>query len=178
MQIEQKIESIILFKNEPVSLAELSKALEEPKEAIIEAIEGLQEFYKNRGIVLVHNGESVALGTHSSNSNLIEELHKKELGDLSKASVETLTIILYKGPVTRREIDYIRGVNSGFILRNLSIRGLIEKSEESTIKGFTYSPSLELLEHLGITKREDLPEFDIVNKKLDNFVKSEEKEDK
>ena len=69
------------------------------------------------------------LGTAPQMSATVETLTKEELmKDLGKAGLETISIILYKGPISRAEIDYIRGVQSNFILRNLLVRGLIEKS--------------------------------------------------
>jgi segregation and condensation protein B len=110
---------------------------------------------------------------------MIEELQKEELSrDLGRAGLETLTIILYKGPISRREIDYIRGVNSGFILRNLLIRGLIERAESQTgERSFSYKPTLALLEYLGISKRDDLPEYEVAFKKLEEFSKTREDEE-
>jgi segregation and condensation protein B len=73
--------------------------------------------------------------------------------DLGKAGLETLSIILYQGPISRAEIDYIRGVNSNFILRNLLIRGLIERVENPhDQRSFLYKPTLELISYLGLSK--------------------------
>ena len=172
MNLESKIESVLFFKNEPVSVDELAKWLGEKPDAIKLAITNLSSSYKERGIVLVSNGDSISLGTHPSLSGLIENLQKEELSrELGRAGLETISIVLYKGPVSRREIDHIRGVNSGFILRTLLIRGLIERSE-STERSYSYKPTLKLLEHLGVTSREDLPEYQNAFKKIEEFVKT------
>jgi segregation and condensation protein B len=77
--------------------------------------------------------------------------------------LETISIIAYKGPVSRAEIDYIRGVQSNFILRNLQIRGLVEKiTNEKDHRSFLYRPTFELLQFLGVSRIEDLPEYDKV----------------
>ena len=170
--LEQKIESILFFKNEPVTLAELSKLLKVPRENLQLAISNLQKEYESRGIVLVTNGEEVSFGTNPEMSELIENLQKEELSrELGRAGLETLTIVLYKGPISRREIDHIRGVNSSFILRTLLIRGLIERTE-GTERSYSYKATLKLLEYLGITRREDLPEYDNAFKKIEEFVKT------
>ncbi|MDP2650994.1 MAG: SMC-Scp complex subunit ScpB [bacterium] len=176
--METKLESVLLFKNEPVSFIELAKALGASKEEIADVIKRLQEFYNERGIVIVTDGESVSLGTHPSNSNLIEGLTKEELSrELGRAGLETVAIILYKGPVSRREIDHIRGVNSGFTLRSLLIRGLVERAlSDMGERSYSYKPTLKLLEHLGITRREELPEFGEAYKKLEKFIKTEKEE--
>ncbi|MEK7187152.1 MAG: SMC-Scp complex subunit ScpB, partial [Patescibacteria group bacterium] len=133
MNNERKIEAILLFKNEPVSLAELSKLLDVSQENIQSTINNLQKEYRERGIVIVTDGEYVSLGTNPELSGLIEEIQKEELSrELGRAGLETLAIILYRGVVSRREIDYIRGVNSSFILRALTIRGLVERTESET----------------------------------------------
>ena len=175
--LESKIEAVLFFKNEPVSIGELSKWLGEKSESVKESISHLSDSYKERGIVLVRDGENVSLGTHPSLSSLIENLQKEELSrDLGRAGLETLAIILYKGPVSRREIDHIRGVNSGYILRHLLVRGLIERADPSTTLGagrsYSYKTTLKLLEYLGVTQREDLLEYESAFKKIEEFVKT------
>ena len=94
-------------------------------------------------------------------------MKKEELSrELSKASLETLTIILYTDGVTRSEIDFIRGVNSSFILRNLSVRGLIEKSDAKEGRRNAYYPTLDTLAYMGVTRREELPDFDNLHTKF------------
>jgi len=171
MKLEAQIESILFFKNEPVSLKELSATLGTSRENLQLAISNLQKEYRDRGIVIISNGDEYGLGTHPENSALIEAMQKEELSrELGRAGLETLAIVLYKGPISRREIDQIRGVNSGFILRNLLIRGLVEKVDSPTgERSFTYGPTLKLLEYLGV--REELPEYGDAFKKMAQFVK-------
>ncbi len=171
MKLEQKIEAVLLFKNEPVTLAELSKLLNVPRENLQLTISNLQKEYSNRGIVLVINDDEVSLGTNPNLSALIESIQKEELSrELGRAGLETLAIILYKGPISRREIDHIRGVNSSFILRSLLIRGLTERTE-GTERSYSYKPTLKLLEYLGVTSCEDLPDYQNAFKKIEEFVK-------
>jgi len=174
MSLENQIEAILLFKNEPISFRELSKIFSVTSEDIKEAVKNLKIFYENRGIVLVDNGEELIFGTHPQTSELIEKLQKDEISrDLGRAGLETLSIILYRGPISRREIDYIRGVNSGFIIRNLLIRGLIERSEsEAGERSFSYKATLELLRFLGIKNRQELPNFETAFKKIEEFKES------
>ncbi len=173
--LESQIEAILFFKNEPVSVKELVKSLEKKTGEVEEALKNLQAFYAERGIVIVSDGEEVSFGTHPGNSALIEGIQREELSrELGRAGLETLAIILYRGPISRREIDQIRGVNSGFILRALLIRGLVERTESASgERSFTYKPTLKLFEHLGITKKEDLPEFETAFKKMEEFIKAE-----
>lgn len=178
--LESKIEAVLFFRNEPVSVDELAKWLGEKIDNVKIAVSNLSDSYKERGIVLVRNDESVSLGTSPTYSELIENLQKEELSrELGRASLETLAIILYKGPISRREIDHIRGVNSSFILRTLLIRGLIERSDPSTSSGqvstnrsYSYKATIKLLEYLGITCREDLPEYENAFDKIKEFEKT------
>lgn len=99
---------------------------------------------------------------------MLEQIKKEELNkDLSKASLETLSIILYKNGAPRSLIDYIRGVNSNFILRALSIRGLVEKvNDPKDNRRYIYKPTFELLSYMGVTSIEELPDYENVLKNL------------
>ena len=176
--LDSQIESVLLFKNEPVSAKELATLLGRKPDEIKSVLKNLQESYRERGVVIVSDGEAYSLGTHPDNSVLIEKIQKEEFSrELGRAGLETLATILYRGPISRREIDQIRGVNSGFTLRSLLIRGLIERTESSTgERSFTYKPTLKLFQHLGVTSREELPEYESASKSLEEFAKSEMKD--
>jgi segregation and condensation protein B len=71
-----------------------------------------------------------------------------------------LSIISYAGPITRADIEYIRGVNSSFTVRSLLMRGLIEREvDPKRANAYIYSASFDLLRHLGLSNNEDLPEY-------------------
>jgi segregation and condensation protein B len=171
MNISAKIEAILFWKAEPVSLKKLASLLNEKPEAVKAGLAELEMALKGSGITLVQTDEDVMLGTAKELSPLIEQLTKDELTrDLGKAGLETLSIVLYQGPISRADIDYIRGVNSQFILRSLLIRGLVERVENPTdARSFLYKPTLELLARLGISKASDLPEFEQVKKDIESF---------
>ena len=184
MELDKKLEAILFWKGEPMSIKKLSQILAVSEEEIKAAIENLKIKLEGRGISLIEKEDEVMIVTSGEASELIQTLTKEELSkDLGKASLETLSIILYQGPVKRSEIDYIRGVNSQFILRNLLIRGLIEKiSDPKDARTFVYKPSFELLAHLNIKNIEDLPEYEAVRKDIESFkstgVEEEKKEEK
>ena len=80
---------------------------------------------------------------------------------LSSVALEVLAIIAYRGPITRSEIEEIRGANSSFILRNLAIRGLIERKENPlNNRSYIYEVSLDLIKSLGLKKITMLPNFE------------------
>ena len=168
MNLESKIEAILFWKGESISRKKLSEILKMGQLEINEALEKLKENLVGRGIVLQEKENDLALGTRSELSNLIENLQKEELNkELSRASLETLSIVLYKNGVSRGEIDYIRGVNSSFILRALSVRGLVERMiDPKDNRRFIYKPSFELLSFMGISKVEELPDYNEVNNSI------------
>ena len=175
MNIEQQIEAVLFWKGESVTVAWLSKAIGATVEEISAGLSALEQSLSVRGIRLIRFEDEVALTTTAKASPLIEKLTKEELvRDLGKAGLETLSIILYRGPVARREIDYIRGVNSQFILRNLIVRGLVEKvPNPADERSFLYKPTLELLAHLGVEKIDLLPEYQKVREEIETWKNSE-----
>jgi segregation and condensation protein B len=173
--LETNIETILFWKGEPVTTKEIAKILEVDKVAVEQGIEALKNSLVGRGITLVQNGDEVMLYTAPEKSDLIKKLTKDELSrEVSKAAVEVLSLIMYRGPISRRDIDYVRGVNSSFIIRNLLVRGLIERSEGKDARSFVYQPTFELLAHLGVSRKEDLPDFAVVQRDIEEFMKGEQ----
>lgn len=170
MNTETKIEALLFWKNESVAISWLSKALEITVEETEKALTDLEQSLLHRGVVLQRNGNEVALKTAPAVAGLIEQFSKEELvKELTPSALETLSIIAYRGPIPKKEIDYIRGVNSGFILRNLLIRGLIEKEEGREGRSVVYKPTLDLLSLLGIAHLEELEEYEAVKKEIEQF---------
>jgi segregation and condensation protein B len=178
--LETKLEAVLFWKAEPMSLKRLADILKVSKEDLSLAVNSLKEKLAGRGIVLTENNEEISLGTAPELSSLIEDLQKEELNrDLSKASLETLSIILYKNGASRAEIDYIRGVNSSFTLRALAVRGLVEKSvDPKDARRYVYKPSFELLGFMGIKSVSELPDYGEVNNSIENAAKTMEEEAK
>ena len=169
--IPQQLEAILFWKAEPVSIKKLATLLNVGVAEIRAGLTELESALQNRGITLVQTDEEVTLGTARELSPLIEKLTKDELSrDLGKAGLETLSIVLYQVPISRSDIDYIRGVNSQFILRALLIRGLVERIENpKDARSFLYKPTLQLLSHMGVSKIPDLPDYDQVRRDIESF---------
>jgi segregation and condensation protein B len=176
MHLSAKIEAILFWKAEPVSIKKLAQLLSVDIGSIKSGLVELENILSNRGITLVQTDDEVMLGTSKELSPLIEQLTKDELSrDLGKAGLETLSIVLYQGPISRAEIDYIRGVNSQFILRALLIRGLVERVENpKDARSYLYKTTLDLLSHLGISKAGELPEYDKIRSDIETFKKGTE----
>jgi segregation and condensation protein B len=173
MKLDEKIEAILFYRGEPVLIKKLSTIFKKEEGEIKQSLSLLDKRLTG-GLRLILGETEVMLGTAPELSSLITDLIKEELDrDLGKASLETLSIILYKGPVSKKEIDYLRGVNSGFILRNLSMRGLVERFEKSGSRSAFYRPALELLSFLGIKRIEELPEYKEVKGKIETLKEAE-----
>lgn len=179
MELKSKIEGLLFYKGEEVEVKKLAELLNVTKDEIEEGLKSLEESLKGRGLVLVRKEDQVVLGISGELSEIIESIRKDEISkELTKSSLETLSIILYKNGVSRSEIDYIRGVNSSFILRNLLVRGLIEKIvDPKDSRRFLYKPTLETISFMGITSIDQLPNYHEIKSQLEEAIKREEKND-
>lgn len=173
LTLESKIESLLFYKGENISISKIGELLKVNEAEVKEAIDNLELSLSSRGLVLMKKDDEVYLGINSEMSSFIESMRKEDLNkDLSKASLETLSIILYKNGVTRSEIDYIRGVNSSFIIRNLQVRGLVERGiDESDNRRIIYKPTFDLLSYMGVSKIEELPNYEKIVGELQEVLK-------
>lgn len=172
MELESKIEGLLFYRGEDVKLKELANIFGRKIEEITEALDKLEINLKGRGITLVRKDDKVILGVSRELSDIITSIRKEELSkELSKASLETLSIVLYKNGISRSEIDFIRGVNSSFILRSLLVRGLIEKvTDKRDNRKILYRPTLDILLYMGINKIEELPNYEEVVERLNKTL--------
>lgn len=162
MMLRSQIQSVLFASGKPATYAKLAKLFNcgvADIESEVNAMLSDQQA-SDTGIVLVRDGDQVQLATSSANAQLVEKFVRGEQsGELTRPSLETLTIVAYRGPVTKAELEMIRGVNCSLILRNLLIRGLIReeagKSEEPV-----YRVSLEFLRWLGVSQASDLPDYE------------------
>jgi len=168
------LEAVLFAHGEPLSFKKLSKTLKKSEDEIKKAAEELKSGYQdeNSGLTLVFHKNSIKLVSSPAAGIYVEKLIKEEMDEnLSPASLETLTLVLYLAPVSRAEIDYIRGVNSGFMLRALMMRGLLErKPDPKRPYIYIYEPTFKLLEFIGISKAEEIPEYE----KYHNILKKSE----
>ncbi len=157
------LEALLFIHGEPVTYKKIAAVLGVGKEEA-ETIAGeLEKRLENddRGLQLVSDREKIQLATKPEWNSILESFVKEELTeDLTPASLETLSIVAYLGPISRVRIEYLRGVNSSVILRSLMIRGLIERfADPEHPGGFLYRPTFDAMKHLGIKQKEDLPDF-------------------
>jgi len=180
MDLSSYIESILFFKGTPVALSYLAKVLGKKESIIEEALDTLEQKLENRGLILTRHDGKVSLGTAPKTSGFIETLIKEDLSkDIGKAGLETLSVIIYKGPISRGQIDHIRGVNSSFILRNLLIRGLVERVRSRKDQRVAmYVPTAKLLSYLGVKNIEEVPQYKEVKSDIEEFEKAQLEKEK
>lgn len=162
------IESILFFEGGSMTLQRLAKATNSSEADVQAALDELRGALEGRGITLVQDGTTVALGTAPETREIIEAMRRDELeGPLGKAGLETLAIIIYRGPLSRADIEYIRGVNASSILRSLLVRGLIERIQNpKDSRSFLYKPTTELPAYFGVQSLSDLPGFSEVSSEI------------
>ncbi|MEK7596264.1 MAG: SMC-Scp complex subunit ScpB [Patescibacteria group bacterium] len=175
MNLPNIIESILFVHGEPMKVSRLAKILNKKEAEVEEALAILRNNLAERGLKLAQNGGEAALITVSEASGFIQGLLKEEFsGKLTRAALETLAIVVYSGPLPRPEIDFIRGVNSSFTLRNLLVSGLVEREiSPKDRRTFIYKPSMDFLRFLGLSKLDDLPEYGEFRKNLEDFSRAE-----
>ncbi len=157
-----KIESILFVASKPLSLRTLAKALDVGEDKVVEAVETLKTKYNHddSGIHILIIDETVQMATNPAHADVVDGFIKDEVsGELTKAQLETLTVVAYRGPITRPELEQIRGVNCALILRNLLMRGLVEERDDEGKLMPVFVLSFEALRHLGISSPDQLPEY-------------------
>lgn len=160
--LASKIETLLFIAQRPLSIKKIAQLTGESDENVGAALEHLTEIYAkdDRGIILIRHNDQAEFATNPLFSDLVKEYTKEEVsGELTRAGLETLTIIAYRGPLTKAQIEQIRGVNCTIVLRNLAMRGYIETTGESDGEKL-YTTSFDFLRHLGIQSVADLPEYE------------------
>ncbi len=167
-QLKSILESLLFVSGEPIKISKLSKIAEAPKPEAENALMILAGEYESgkRGLAIIRKEDEVQMVSNPDNANFAKLLVESELQEsLSNAALEVISIIAYRGPVTRAQIESIRGVNSSFTLRNLLIRGLIDRIENpKDARGYIYSVSFDFLKHLGLDSINKLPDYESLSK--------------
>ncbi|PIT87904.1 MAG: hypothetical protein COU31_00260 [Candidatus Magasanikbacteria bacterium CG10_big_fil_rev_8_21_14_0_10_40_10] len=160
--LQSKLESILFVASKPIGVKKIAKVLAVDIQEAQNALEELIVKYNqpNSGIVIMRNNSEVQMTSNPDNSASAENFLKNEIsGELTRPQLETLTVISYCGPITKPELEQIRGVNCGLILRNLLLRGLVQENKENSFLP-SYEVSMDYLRHLGIKSAQELPDYD------------------
>lgn len=162
MSLLSQIESILFVASKPLSNKAVAKTLRIDISKVEDALETLKLKYNQpeSGIHILFDDEAVQMATNPDNATAIDSFVKDEIsGELTRPQLETLTVAAYRGPITRPELEQIRGVNCALILRNLMVRGLVEESDDAEKLMPVYSLTFEALRHLGVMSVAELPEY-------------------
>lgn len=163
MTLDARIEAILFATAQSVSVKRLSELLQTETKDIKEAMDALAKRLEESGsgVQLLVHGNDAELITRPEAAELVRAAIKMEAtGELTRPSLEALAILAYRGPMTRPELEQIRGVQSALILRNLMMRGLVEMKEDMRLGQPTYVVTSDFLKHLGVDRIESLPEFE------------------
>lgn len=161
-KIKSVIESLLFVSDEPVSAEKIIEILEETDRATVK--ESLAEIKldferEERGIVLVEVAGGYQLRTSPKNSQYIFRLNKLKPAKLSRAAIETLSIIAYRQPITKQEVEAIRGVDSGWTIKSLLEKNLVKIIGKKDEPGnpLIYATTKEFLEFFNLKTLDDLP---------------------
>jgi segregation and condensation protein B len=168
-EVAPLIEALLFVADEPTSIERLAATLLVDEELVVTALEELGRQCETRGLRVQRKGQRVQLVTAPHAAEVIERFLGLDLsGKLSPATLEALAIVAYKQPVTRADVDAIRGVQSDYVMRSLVSKGLIEEIGrlEQAGRPIIYGTTFEFLQHFGLTDLSELPplepdEFDI-----------------
>lgn len=180
MSLKSKIESLLFISAKPMTANQLSDILGSNAKEVVAAGDDLVEEYKTKkqGIQIIKNGSKFQMVSAPENAKEVQKFIKDETtGELSRPSMETLTIIAYRGPIAKIDLDRIRGVNCSLIVRNLMLRGLIEGRTDKKRKDILYSVTFDFIRFLGINNIEELPDYERLSKDdtLDRMLEQDEK---
>lgn len=161
----QKLVTILFLSGDPLPINTIANILETTTTEIESHINELDSTLKSVGLSLLHNNDGLSIVTQSEQASLVETFWKEEFkGDLTPSTLQVLTMVAYLGNPTREQISYIRGVQSSQSIRTLTVRGLITRSGEIC------TLTTEAMKHLGITKVEELPDYESIHKSLSEKI--------
>ncbi|MDO8581353.1 MAG: SMC-Scp complex subunit ScpB [bacterium] len=166
MLIASQIESLLFLSIKPLSVKKLAHMTGGSVSDVEQAIGKLIIEYNTakRGIRIIENGSEYQMTTAPEHAELVADFVEEDLhGELTRPQLETLTVIAYRGPITKSELEQVRGVHCGLILRNLMMRGLIQTEEDPTKLQMVYTVTMDFLRTLGIASVKELPEYDALH---------------
>ena len=160
LPLSSQIESLLFVASEPTPLEHLASALEVTSAQIEEALDVLNQEYTHRGLRLQRKGQRIQMVTAPEVADSVRKFLGLELSSkLSPAALETLAIVAYRQPVTRPQVEAIRGVNSDSVLRTLVNRGLIEEQGrlEQAGRPIIFGTTFDFLQQFGLSGLDQLP---------------------
>lgn len=164
MPLSAIVESLLFVADGPTTITQLATALEVAPREIETALVELETLYQSRGLSLQRLKDRVQLTTASTVAAPIERfLGLESAQHLSRPALETLAIVAYQQPVTRPQLEAIRGVNCDGVIKSLLSKGLIEESGRTEGPGrpILYVTTPDFLQHFGLSSLDQLPPLDL-----------------
>lgn len=166
MNLQRHIESILFLSPTPLTPRGLAQRLACSVDDVRTALHDLMAYYngEQRGIRILAHEEQYQMTTAPESAKLVVSFVEDDLrADLTQAQLETVTIIAYRGPVMRADLERIRGVNCSVILRHLTVRGLVAATTDAVRRETAYAVTLDFLKVLGITAVTELPDYETLH---------------
>lgn len=177
--LASRIEALLFAEGGTLAIKKIAQLLETSPESARTALDELRNALRGRGISLVISDTEASLVVSPETRDSVKVAYERELGrEVGDAGLEVLSILLYRGPSTRAQIDYIRGVNTASTIRTLLSRGLVERvANPDDAREYLYRPTVELIAYLGVTGKRELPEYDTIAAELAAFEKTQANKD-
>ncbi len=177
--VASRAQALLFAEGDSLTIKKLAQLLECEQPILVQALAEMKEKLKGTGLTLVQTELEVALAVSPETGDTVRAARAKDASrDIGDAGLEVLGILLYEGPSTRADIDYIRGVNSTSTLRALLSRGLIDRiGNPLDGREYLYQPTVELLAHLGVNEGQELPEYATIAAELATFKASAKTQD-
>lgn len=170
LSLDAAIEGLLFVAAAPMTVAQMAEALEVKQDEVEASLARLEEaLVQGRGIRIQRSGGRIQLTTAPELGSLVERfLGLEATSKLSRAALETLTILAYKQPITRPGIDAVRGVNSDGVLKSLLSKGMIQEvgRAEGPGRPILYGTTIEFLQYFGLSSLEELPALELEEKPL------------
>lgn len=171
MNLKVYLESILLLSGDELKISELCKFFRKDHQEIIKILNEIKDERKNSGINVEIDGENIYLITNPASGEIVHNFFNQESKPkkLSGAALETLSIIAYRQPVTKSEIEGIRGVSAEGVIQNLEDKKLIRicGKKESTGRPNLYEVTDRFFTYLKIDSIEELPNYDEVKSHIE-----------
>lgn len=166
-EIRNNIECLLFVASEPLSVDKLGKITGAEQETVIVLLQELEEMYRGRGFELIEVAGGWQFATRPELVGIIERYYRPKVNLLSKAALETLAIIAYRQPITRAEIEEIRGVKIDGVLATLLEKKLVQDVGRKSGPGrpLLYGTTVQFLNFFGLKSLEALPQPDTLIQK-------------
>lgn len=174
-KIRATVESLLFITNEPLTVEQICELAEMEEDDVKDVLEWLQEDYSDdsKGIGVIRLGDGYIMAIKQDYLPFVEKLYQPQLNTLSMAALETLSIVAYKQPITRGELELVRGVKSDKLIQNLVQRELVEEKgrKDSPGRPVLYGTTRKFLQYFNISGLDELPACDFTDLSLDEAEK-------